>query len=79
MKTTIDFPDELLHRAKVIAAERRTTLRNLMVQALRQIAEPSAEVADRERKKTFQLLLKKMKASNVEPMKPLRRDELHDR
>ena len=42
MKTTIDFPDELLHRAKVMAAERRITLEELMVQALRGVTEPSS-------------------------------------
>ena len=26
MKTTIDLPDDILHRAKVMAAQRRTTL-----------------------------------------------------
>jgi len=30
MKTTVDLPDELLHRAKVLAAQRRTTLRELL-------------------------------------------------
>jgi predicted nucleic acid-binding protein len=30
----IDFPDDLLHRAKIIAAKRRTTLRDLMISAV---------------------------------------------
>lgn len=30
MKTTIDLPDELLHRAKVAAAQRKNTLRELV-------------------------------------------------
>lgn len=30
MKTTIDLPEELLHRAKVAAAERKTTLKELV-------------------------------------------------
>lgn len=30
MKTTIDLPEGLLHRAKVVAAERKTTLRELV-------------------------------------------------
>lgn len=34
MKTTIDFPEDLLHRAKVVAAQRQTTLRELVVQGL---------------------------------------------
>jgi hypothetical protein len=34
MKTTIDLPDTLLHRAKVTAARRRTTLKHLVVEGL---------------------------------------------
>lgn len=34
MKTTVDLPDDLLHRAKIIAAQRRTTLRQLLVPGL---------------------------------------------
>lgn len=34
MKTTIDVPDEVLHRAKVVAAQRRTTLRELVLTGL---------------------------------------------
>ena len=79
MKTTIDFPDELLHRVKVIAAERRTTLRDLMVEALRHIAEDRPEEEDKKRKATFRRLLRKMKAANTEPMKPLKRESLHER
>ena len=79
MKTTIDFPDDLLHRAKVIAAERRTTLRELMVEALRHIAENRPEEEERKRKTTFRRLLKEMKAANTGPMKPLKREALHER
>lgn len=81
MKTTIDFPDELLHRAKVIAAERRTTLRELMVQALETVtaSQAEAEAEEAERKANIERLLKAMKASNTEPMRPLSREEIHDR
>ena len=34
MKTTIELPDALFHRAKVIAARRRTTLKELVVTGL---------------------------------------------
>jgi hypothetical protein len=30
MKTTVDLPDDLLHRAKVVAAQRQTTLKELL-------------------------------------------------
>ena len=79
MKTTIDFPDELLHRAKVMAAEQRTTLRDLMVRALEQVTESAPAEKEKERKARFRRLLKQMRASNTKPMRPLRREELHDR
>ena len=79
MKTTIDFPDELLHRAKVMAAEQRTTLRDLMVRALEQVTEASSAEQEKGRKARFRRLIKAMKASNSEPMRPLKREELHDR
>ena len=34
MKTTIDLPDALYRRAKIAAAERATTLRQLVVESL---------------------------------------------
>jgi hypothetical protein len=37
VKTTIDVPDEVLHRAKVVAAQRRTTLRDLVLTGLDQV------------------------------------------
>lgn len=37
MKTTIDMPEKLLHRAKVVAAQRRTTLRELVLMGLDQV------------------------------------------
>lgn len=37
MKTTIDLPDALLHRAKITAARRRTTLKTLVIEGLEQV------------------------------------------
>ena len=34
MKTTIDLPEELVRRAKVAAAQRRSTLKNLVIEGL---------------------------------------------
>ncbi|NJK91587.1 MAG: hypothetical protein HC904_07040 [Blastochloris sp.] len=49
MKTTIDLPDEILHRAKVAAAQRRTTLRELVLQGLlTELDSPSAAVDETE-------------------------------
>ena len=37
MKTTIELPDALFHRAKVLAAQRRTTLKQLIVEGLEHV------------------------------------------
>lgn len=80
MKTTIDFPEELLHRAKIVAAQRKTTLRELVVRGLENVtSEASDHDREKERKKTFKRLLKAMQASNTEPMVPLKREEIHER
>lgn len=80
MKTTIDFPNDLLHRAKVVAAQRRKTLRELVVRGLESVTSAeSGESAEHERKKTLARLLKDMQASNTEPMVPMTRDEIHER
>ena len=80
MKTTIDFPDELLHRAKVIAAQRRTTLRDLVVQGLDVVtSEIDTETKEKERKAEIKRLLNAMRASNTEAMQPLTREEIYDR
>lgn len=43
MKTTIELPDALLHRAKVVAAQRKTTLKQLMIEGLENVtASPPA-------------------------------------
>lgn len=80
MKTTIDFPDELLHRAKVVAAQRRTTLRELAVRGLESvISGTSDESPENKRRRKLKRLLKAMRASNEQPMSPLRREEIYDR
>ena len=47
MKTTIDLPDDLLHRAKVAAAQRKTTLKELVQAGLEWVLRSEAETADR--------------------------------
>ena len=79
MKTTIDLPEELLHRAKVAAAQRRTTLRELVFQGLAQVIEHPEADAEVRRRATIQKLLDRMEATNTTPMVPLRRDEIYDR
>ena len=79
MKTTIDLPEELLHRAKVAAAERRTTLKELVFQGLAHVIEHPVADAEARRRATIQKLLDRMEATNTKPMAPLRRDEIYDR
>lgn len=51
MKTIIELPDAIVHQAKVIAAERRTTLRELVLQGLEHVlAEKQTKARDRARK-----------------------------
>jgi Arc/MetJ family transcription regulator len=45
MKTTIEISDGLLQRAKLLAAQRNTTLRELVEQALRETLEREAAPA----------------------------------
>jgi hypothetical protein len=37
MKTTIELPDAIVQQAKIVAAERRTTLRDLVLQGLEHV------------------------------------------
>jgi len=63
-----------------VAAQRRTTLRELVVQGLERVTSAGSDESEKlERKKTFARLLKAMRASNTEPMVPLKREEIHDR
>ncbi len=44
MKTTLDIPDDIYRQAKVLAAQRATTLKSLFLQALeKMLCEPAAE------------------------------------
>jgi hypothetical protein len=51
MKTTIEIPDSIARQAKLLAAERHTTLRALVVQGLeRVISEKQVTAKDRAKK-----------------------------
>lgn len=57
MKTTIELPDALFHRAKVLAAQRKTTLKQLVVEGLERVTAGPAPTASakltREQKRYF--------------------------
>lgn len=44
MKTTLDIPDELFHRAKKLALEQRTSLKAIVVKALSEFLGPHSDV-----------------------------------
>jgi len=79
VKTTIDLPDDVFLRAKILAAERSTTLRELVIQGLKLVTETPPEAEEKKRKAALKRLLKGMRAGNTAPMVPLTREEIHER
>jgi len=79
MKTTIDLPEEVLTRAKILAAERRTTLKELVLQGLKLVTETPTKADQEKREAELRTLLDAMRASNTEPMAPLKREEIYER
>ncbi|MDA1275179.1 MAG: hypothetical protein O2960_14200 [Verrucomicrobia bacterium] len=47
MRTTIDLPDQLFHRAKLIAAQRHTTLKELISNSLQRALDADNVVQER--------------------------------
>lgn len=80
MKTTIDLPDEILHRAKIVAAQRKTTLKELVISGLSYALDhPPASEDPNLRERAGRLIAALSKGRNIEPVGPLNRDELYDR
>lgn len=79
MKTTIDLPDELLHRAKIVAAQRKTTLKEIVILGMDHVIKNPESMHDEKnkRKTTIQHLIRQMKATNTSPMVPLTREEIY--
>ena len=77
VKTTIELPDDLFLKVKVLAAERRTTLKDIVVQSLQMFTRSPAEADQKKRQAAMKRLLKAMQASNTEPMVPLTREEIY--
>ncbi len=73
MKTTIDLPDEILHRAKVVAAQRRTTLKELIIGGLDWVLRSDAESPDRQA--AVARLQKGLRLGG----QPLSREQTHER
>jgi hypothetical protein len=62
-----------------VAAERSTTLKDIMVQALKLWLRAPAEDEEKKRQATVKRLLQAMRASNTESMLPFKREEIYDR
>lgn len=73
MKTTIDLPDDLLHRAKVAAAQRKTTLKELVLAGLDWVLRPDAGAPD------HQAALARLEKGLRLGGQPLTRDQAHER
>ena len=73
MKTTIDLPDDLLHRAKVAAAQRKTTLKALVQAGLNWVLRSDTAASDRD-----EALAQLRKGLHLGG-KPLTREKTHER
>ena len=80
MKTTIDFPEHILHRAKIVAVQRKITLKELVIQGLEQvIRQPAADHETARKTRAARLIAALSRGKNTEPIGPLNRNEIHDR
>lgn len=80
VKTTVDLPEEILHRAKVVAAQRKTTLRELIIQGLTYTFRSAAtSEEDKRRERADRLITALSRGRNTESVGPLKREEIHDR
>ena len=80
MKTTIDLPEEILHRAKIVAAQRKTTLKELVITGLTHTLDTPPEHEEIQRRERARRLIAALsKGRNTEPVGPLNRDDLYDR
>lgn len=73
MKTTIDLPEAILHRAKIVAAQRRTTLKELVISGLDQVLNPD------QGNQANESALKRLRMGVHLGGTPLKREEIHAR
>ncbi len=80
MKTTIDLPADILHRAKTVALQRKITLKELVLQGLEYATRQPAQDPEVERKARAATLIAALsRGRNTEPVGRLNRDEIYDR
>jgi len=73
VKTTIDLPDDLLYRAKIVAAQRKTTLKELVQTGLDWVLRSDTAASDRD-----EALAQLRKGLHLGG-KPLTREQTHER
>lgn len=76
MKTTIELPDSLARKAKLLATERQTTLRALVIQGLEHVVMAPQVTAKDRAKKLFAAM---DQTSGITAGKRLKRSESHAR
>lgn len=75
MKTTIDIPEDVLHRAKIVAAQQKSTLKELVLLGLQTVMSSGAAVPRRGNDLADALAI----GHNTKPVGRLRREEIYDR
>ena len=76
MKTTFNLPDDLLHRAKITAAQRKTTPKELVIQCLEHSIRVPFQGVDSERKERAAKLIAALSCGrNSEPVGRLKRED----
>jgi hypothetical protein len=78
MKTTLDIDDTILHQAKVVAAQRKISLKEMVTRGLVREMDSEPEDLLKNRKAAIERFLK-VQARNTEPMAPLAREEIYVR
>jgi hypothetical protein len=73
MKTILDLPEDVLRSAQAIAARRQTTLEQLVISSLNQLAESEVKAADR------CAALSRLAAGLHLGGQPLTREQAHER
>lgn len=71
MKTTIDLPDPIFKRTKIAAAQRGTSIKNLVIEGLEHVLNVGAENTSSED------ALSRLKSGYHLGSKPLTRDQAH--
>ena len=82
MKTTIDFPDDLLQRAKLVAVQRKTTLKELVLRCVDYVIThpiPTPDLDAKRNARAATLIATLSRGRNTDPVGRLNRSEIHDR